>query len=83
MLTTIKKTRPTFLVMIMLASTAAQAASVREVIRSCGDDGKKYCEGVRYGQPMQTCLSKNKTKLEPTCQALMDRLEAGEKVTLF
>lgn len=60
-----------------------QAASLREVIRTCGDDGKRYCEGVGYGKPMQTCLSTNKSKLAPSCHTLVERLDAGEKVTLF
>lgn len=60
-----------------------QAASLREVIRTCGEDGKLYCEGVGYGKPMQACLSTNQSQLTPSCQMLVKRLEAGEKVTLF
>ncbi|MEM9575303.1 MAG: hypothetical protein AAF870_08755 [Pseudomonadota bacterium] len=70
---------------IMLAGLVmhTNAASLREVIRTCGNDGKTHCKGIGYGKPMQTCLSNNKAKLVPACQALMMRLEAGEKVTLF
>ena len=70
---------------IILAGLAVhtQAASLREVIRTCGDDGKLYCKGVGYGEPMQTCLSTNKSKLTPSCKALVERLDAGEKVSLF
>lgn len=60
-----------------------QAASLREVIRTCGDDGKLHCEGVGYGKPMQSCLSSNKDKLVPACKTLVERLDAGENVTLF
>ncbi|MDZ7823822.1 MAG: hypothetical protein U5K75_07115 [Ahrensia sp.] len=69
---------------IMLVSlTAVNAASLREVIRTCGEDGKKFCQGVGYGKPMQTCLSKNKASVTPKCKVLINRLDAGEKVTLF
>lgn len=70
---------------IMLAGLVmhTNAASLREVIRTCGDDGKTHCKGVGYGKPMQSCLSTNKDKLVPACRALVTRLESGEKVTLF
>lgn len=70
---------------LVLAGLAmhTQAASLREVIRTCGDDGKLHCEGVGYGKPMQTCLSASKNKLTPACKALVERLDAGEKVRLF
>ncbi len=42
-----------------------------------------YCKGVGYGAPMQACLSRNKEKLTPVCRAVVDRLDKGEKVTLF
>lgn len=66
-----------------LASVHVHAATLREVIRTCGDDSKKLCEGVGYGKPMQDCLSANKPKLTPQCKALVTRLDKGEKVTLF
>lgn len=70
---------------MLLAGLAVhtQAASLREVIRTCGDDGNLHCKGVSYGKQMQDCLSANKSKLIPTCKMLVERLEAGEKVTLF
>ncbi|MEM8539365.1 MAG: hypothetical protein AAGF25_00285 [Pseudomonadota bacterium] len=70
---------------IMLAGFVmhTNAASLREVVRTCGNDGKTHCKGVSYGKPMQACLLSNKAKLVPACRTLMMRLEAGEKVTLF
>ena len=62
---------------------SAGAISLRQVIRDCGPDGKQYCKGVGYGAPMQACLSRNKEKLTPVCRAVVDRLDKGEKVTLF
>lgn len=64
-------------------ATAAHAVSLREIIRDCGTDGKKYCKGVSYGAPMQACLSKQKDKLSPKCRAIVERLEKGEKVRLL
>ena len=76
--------RTMIVVLLAFASIAvAQSASLREVIRTCGDDGKKLCDGVRYGKAMQTCLSKNREKLTPACRALVKRLDGGEKVSLF
>lgn len=69
--------------MLVMMTGSAGAASLREVIRSCGDDGKKLCNGVKYGKPMQACLAKNKSELQPTCRQLVERLQQGEKVTLF
>lgn len=73
---------------LCLASTLAAAspaapAKLSEVIRVCGDDGKRLCQGVGYGKPMQDCLASRKDKLTPACRALVERLESGEKVTLF
>jgi hypothetical protein len=70
------------LVMMCLAAPAT-AVGLRQVIRDCGPDGKIYCKGVGYGAPMQACLSRNKAKLTPVCRAIVDRLDKGEKVTLF
>ena len=66
-----------------IAPVAAGAASLREVIRTCGDDGRKLCKGVDYGQAMQDCLSSKKAELTPQCRALVERLDKGERVTLF
>lgn len=71
------------IVAIFAIVTTANAASLREVIRTCGDDGKKLCEGVSYGQPMQDCLSSKKPQLTSQCRSLVERLDKGEKVTLF
>lgn len=70
------------LVMISL-TVSASAIGLRQVIRDCGPDGKLYCKNVGYGTPMQACLSRNKEKLTPICRAIVDRLDKGEKVTLF
>ena len=70
-----------FLVLCLVSS--ANAIGLRQVIRDCGPDGKMYCKGVGYGAPMQACLSRNKEKLTPVCRAVIDRLDKGEKVTLF
>lgn len=67
----------------MLVSTPARSASLSEVIRVCGDDGKRLCEGISYGKPMQDCLASKREQLTPACRALVDRLRKGENVTLF
>lgn len=72
----------TALLALCLVSSAS-AIGLRQVIRDCGPDGKLYCKGVGYGAPMQACLSRNKEKLTPVCRAVVDRLDKGEKVTLF
>ena len=72
----------TALLALCLVSSAS-AIGLRQVIRDCGPDGKLYCKGVGYGAPMQACLSRNKEKLTPVCRAIVDRLDKGEKVTLF
>jgi hypothetical protein len=69
--------------MTVFASSSAGAVSLKEVIQRCGPDGKAYCKGVGYGQPMQTCLSANKRRLSPQCRPIIERLERGEKVGLF
>lgn len=63
--------------------TAANAVSLRQVMRDCGDDSRALCAGVGYGDPMQACLSRNKASLSEACKAIVDRLENGEKVRLF
>ena len=72
----------TALLALCLVSSAS-AIGLRQVIRDCGPDGKLYCKSVGYGAPMQACLSRNKEKLTPVCRAVVDRLDKGEKVTLF
>lgn len=71
------------LLLLPLSTAPLGAASLSEVIRVCGDDGKRLCAGVGYGKPMQTCLASKREKLTPACRALVDRLEKGEKVTIF
>ncbi len=70
-------------VLALCLVSSAGAIGLRQVIRDCGPDGKFYCKGVGYGAPMQACLSRNKEKLTPVCRAVVDRLDKGEKVTLF
>lgn len=72
----------TLLVTLALTGSAL-AVSVFELSGKCGDDGKAYCDGVSYGQPMQDCLNANLKKLSPQCKLVMDRINAGEKVSLF
>lgn len=69
--------------MMAFSMGAASAVSVPELAGKCGDDGKAWCEGVGYGEPMQTCLNQNYKKLMPQCKAVMDRINGGERVTLF
>lgn len=77
--------RPIVLALVLLSVPGAPAAAAKlsEVIRVCGDDGKRLCQGVGYGQPMQDCLTSRRDELTPACRALVDRLAKGEKVTLF
>ena len=65
------------------SATTAQAVSLSEVIRKCGNDGKAFCKGVGYGQPMQDCLVANKPKLSAQCKPIIERLQKGEKVGIF
>lgn len=73
------------LVLCLASGWGAPAAAVglRQIISDCGSDGKAYCEGVGYGAPMQSCLSRNKKKLAPACRAIIERLEQGEEVEIF
>ena len=59
------------------------AVSVGELVAKCGDDAKAYCDGVGYGDAMQSCLDQNYEALTPGCQAIMDRIRGGEGVSLF
>ena len=68
--------------MAMLASNAI-GMSVMEVAGKCGDDAKAYCQGVGYGDAMTDCLASHYAKLQPACQAVIDRIKSGEKVSLF
>jgi hypothetical protein len=63
--------------------TSAQAVSLSQVIRDCGDDSKTYCKNVGYGKPMQLCLSSHRAQLKPACRLIVGRLEKGEPVRLF
>lgn len=62
---------------------SALAVSIAELAGNCGEDGDRYCEGVSYGEDMQNCLNANYSRLGPACKAIMDRLNDGERVTLF
>jgi hypothetical protein len=71
-------------VLVSLALTgSALAVSVFELSSKCGDDGKAYCEGVSYGDAMQDCLNANYKKLSAPCKLVMDRVNGGEKVSIF
>lgn len=67
----------------LLATGQVMAVSVWELSRVCGDDAKAYCDGVGYGDAMQACLDQNYRTLSDGCQAIMDRIRAGEGVSLF
>ena len=69
--------------MMLTMAGVAQAVSIAELARTCGDDAKAYCAGVGYGDPMQQCLDAHYAKLSEGCQAIMDRLRGGEGVYLF
>ncbi len=68
---------------LILGVASANAVTLREVIRACGDDGKKLCPKVGYGRPMQNCLIDHEAALAPVCRSVTDRLKKGERVTLF
>lgn len=64
-------------------TTGALAVSVGELVAKCGDDAKVYCDGVGYGAAMTECLAKQRSKLTANCRVVVDRVKAGEEVTLF
>lgn len=64
-------------------ATPALSVSVGEIIGKCGDDSDQFCKGVGYGDPMQACLDRNYAKLSSDCKLIVDRLRAGEGVSLF
>jgi hypothetical protein len=64
-------------------STQALAVSVWQLSDLCGKDAKAYCDGVGYGDAMTECLNTHKAKISPQCRALVDRINGGEKVSLF
>ncbi|MGV8954404.1 MAG: hypothetical protein ACOH2M_25125 [Cypionkella sp.] len=68
---------------MLLATGHAMAVSVFELSQVCGDDAKQFCDGVSYGQPMQDCIDAHYDQLTKPCQAIADRIRAGEKVSLF
>lgn len=67
----------------IIPSAPVGAVGLRAVIRDCGGDGESYCQGVGYGEPMQSCLARHYKKLTPACRAIMDRLNKGETVEIF
>jgi len=76
--------RMTLTVILFAAlTTGAMAVSVGELVSKCGDDAKAYCQGVGYGDAMTECLVKQRAKLTAECKVIVDRVKAGEKVSLF
>lgn len=65
------------------ATTSANAVSLSEIIRNCKADGKVYCEKSSYGKAMQVCLTQHREEITPACRSVVDRLNAGEKFSLF
>jgi len=68
---------------LALYSSSALAVSLGQLIGKCGDDGKQFCEGVGYGDPMQKCLDEHFKELTEDCKIVMQKLRDGEKVTLL
>ena len=76
--------RMTVAVILLAAlTTGAMAVSVGDLVAKCGDDAKAYCEGVGYGDAMTECLAKQRSMLTAECKVIVDRVKAGEKVSLF
>ena len=73
---------PAFIALFILA-TPAYAVSLSEIIRNCKADGKVYCEKSSYGKAMQVCLTQHREVITPACRGVVDRLNAGEKFSLF
>lgn len=71
------------IVAALALSSAANAVSVWDLQGKCGDDAKAYCKGVGYGEAMQDCLNAHKKQLSAECKLLVDRINGGEKVSLF
>jgi hypothetical protein len=70
-------------ILLAALTTGAMAVSVGELVAKCGDDAKAHCEGVGYGDAMTECLAKQRAKLTAKCKVIVDRVKAGEKVSLF
>ena len=76
--------RPILAAISLAALTSTSlAVSVGEIAGKCGDDAKAYCEGVGYGDAMTQCLAKHRKQLKPECKAVVERIESGERVSLF
>jgi hypothetical protein len=75
------------IVILVLISFAwisnAQAVTMREAIRYCYSDGRKWCPNLGHGSKMQDCLNLHFKKLSRSCQGIVIRLNTGEKITLF
>lgn len=78
-----KRLLQVLVVMGALGTHGALAVSVGELAGKCGDDAKKYCDGVGYGDAMTQCLEKHHAEISKACAIIVDRVAAGEKVTLF
>jgi hypothetical protein len=68
---------------VLALTSGALAVSVGEIAGKCGDDAKAYCEGVGYGDAMTQCLAKHRKELKPECKIIVERIEGGERVSLF
>lgn len=64
-------------------TTGALAVSVGEIANKCGEDAKAFCKGVGYGDAMTECLATHRTELQPQCKLIVDRIQGGERVSLF
>lgn len=71
------------LLFILLPVSHAMAVSVFELQQKCGDDAKAYCEGVSYGDEMTACFNQHYKQLQSACKLVIDRVNKGEKVSLF
>lgn len=71
------------LIALSIVATSANAVSLSEIIRNCKADGKVYCEKSSYGKAMQVCLTQHREEITPACRSVVDRLNAGEKFSLF
>ncbi|NMA99207.1 MAG: hypothetical protein GX970_14070 [Phyllobacteriaceae bacterium] len=69
--------------LMLLATGQAAAVSVWELSRNCGRETDQYCKGVGFGDAMTECISGYYDQLSPECQAIVDRIRSGEKVSLF
>ena len=67
----------------LLATSQVAAVSVWELSRLCGKETDAYCKGVAYGDAMTECIEGHYDELSAECKGIVDRLRAGEGVSLF